>query len=555
MALLVLRNIVLPLPPPKWSAPWIKSEALTARDWLINQLPNVGGIGGGLAGGAAGIESGPGALAARAGGSAAGGFVGSEAQQHLTQHFHPEDPRLTESEIAKRAGVEAAKQAGYEALGMGVGKGIKAIPKVGKLVSSEIRPSEEIIKGERVTQLPAERNPAGIGSGAQRSLKRAGIGKKGFEAVAEGQQESAKKIIRKSVQDSAHTPIAIGEPSEMAEAGSSGLKTRASRLYNQVWASRVEVPFDTQTEKGLIPASGPVRDAWNRVVRRLAVPDDVLVSPNKPIQLMHQFRSELAAAAEGSRDRATGKMDTAGLMLSDEAKNINDLMRNSLKQNPRALLQWETANGLWGRARSLDLVAEALAKVTKGTPPAFQVGGKSARLATEIQGGSFVSKLNDLDREGVLDNAFPDGGKGVRAVADMLERAQEVRASDPALSKLNYITRYGAELTLAGGAGAIASHARKGQQNVSFAAAAVLAFLGARWGENVIAKMMTDETAYPLITKLASATSTEQVSKFAEVLNQLAPTIVRGEVQAVMPRGPKTQQLQRMADEQRNGAQ
>ena len=69
--------------PAKWSLPWAEGKAMTARDWLINQLPAAGGIVGGLIGAGAGSESGPGAVLTATAGAAAGGGLGEDIRQSL----------------------------------------------------------------------------------------------------------------------------------------------------------------------------------------------------------------------------------------------------------------------------------------------------------------------------------------------------------------------------------------------------------------------------------------------------------------------------------------
>ncbi len=102
--------------PAKWSLPWLKSEALTLRDKAVNALPAVGGAVGGLIGGAAGSESGPGAIIPATAGAAAGGGLGEDVRQFMTEHFHPEDKKMTAKEAAKGIGKQAGLQGASELL-------------------------------------------------------------------------------------------------------------------------------------------------------------------------------------------------------------------------------------------------------------------------------------------------------------------------------------------------------------------------------------------------------------------------------------------------------
>jgi hypothetical protein len=108
--------------PKTGSWPWVKSEAMTLRDKAIGLLPTVGGVLGGIAGGGAGLETGPGAVATAALGAGAGGVAGESARQALTEHFHPEDKKMTPSEAMKGIAKEGAGQAIGEATGQTMGR-------------------------------------------------------------------------------------------------------------------------------------------------------------------------------------------------------------------------------------------------------------------------------------------------------------------------------------------------------------------------------------------------------------------------------------------------
>lgn len=106
--------------PSPWSAPGMKSAALTARDKLIQYLPTIGGTVGGLLGASAGggvASAGTAAL-----GAAAGGAGGEDLRQSLTEYFHPEDRRMTAGESARGIGGQAVEQGVSELGGRGLGK-------------------------------------------------------------------------------------------------------------------------------------------------------------------------------------------------------------------------------------------------------------------------------------------------------------------------------------------------------------------------------------------------------------------------------------------------
>lgn len=115
------------------SFPWLKSQFMTLRDKAVNQLPTVGGVVGGLLGAGGGIESGPGALLTGTAGAAAGGGLGETVRQALTEHFHPEDKKMTPKEAATGIGKAAAEQGGSEMVGRGVGNILRPATAVDKL--------------------------------------------------------------------------------------------------------------------------------------------------------------------------------------------------------------------------------------------------------------------------------------------------------------------------------------------------------------------------------------------------------------------------------------
>ena len=98
----------------------IEDRLLTARDWLVNSLPAIGGFAGGMVGLVSGSETGPGAIGTAAAGASAGGVLGEDARQVLTEHFHPEDKRMGPGEAALRLAVAGGEQ-GLQELGGQVG--------------------------------------------------------------------------------------------------------------------------------------------------------------------------------------------------------------------------------------------------------------------------------------------------------------------------------------------------------------------------------------------------------------------------------------------------
>lgn len=113
-------------PPAIGSIPWMKQKAYALANWGANQIPNVEGSAGGLAGGLLGEvvnPAGGGVIGALAG-SAIGGASGEHHRQKVVDAFHmdPYASPVTPGQHLTNMAVEAGKQMGAEALGMGIGK-------------------------------------------------------------------------------------------------------------------------------------------------------------------------------------------------------------------------------------------------------------------------------------------------------------------------------------------------------------------------------------------------------------------------------------------------
>ena len=141
----LLRARVSASPAPKYSLPWIKSKAMTLRDKAINLLPAAGGVVGGLVGGAASPIPIIGAPGTAAVGAAAGGGLGADVRQWMTEHFHPEDKKMTAKESAKDIGKEAGLQGASELLPGLVAKVFRPASAVDKLsFVGNLGPREDI---------------------------------------------------------------------------------------------------------------------------------------------------------------------------------------------------------------------------------------------------------------------------------------------------------------------------------------------------------------------------------------------------------------------------
>jgi hypothetical protein len=134
---------------PEWySLEGLKERAIHARNWLINQLPTAGGIGGGIIGGGVGLESGPGDIAAAAIGSAAGGALGEDAREALFEKLYPMQKKMEPKESAEAIGKSAAVQGFSELLPRMVGRIFRPASTAEKLSwVGKLGPREDIDAG------------------------------------------------------------------------------------------------------------------------------------------------------------------------------------------------------------------------------------------------------------------------------------------------------------------------------------------------------------------------------------------------------------------------
>lgn len=482
---------------------YIEDARQHVADFLSKNAPMIAGAVGSMA---VGPEAG---LLARLGGAAAGGALGGAAQS----------PSSAASAAAKSAAEQAALQLGGEALPALAGGAIRATR-----FANTLAPTEEVINGVSIPQLISERSPDSAAGILQRVLKKYGAGSQDFRAVEAEQTAGTKEALRRGLERTSRTPIASTEPPEAAAAAISGLEKRAHPLYAQLAASRAMIPFD-QTALG----SGPEDAAWRRAVTKLKVPIDTLRYPNKPLYLLQEYRQELQKIALGARGT------TEGYLAREAKKDLDAGIEKSLAAaDPRLLRSWKTANALWARARAIEDLRKELIKVTKGTVPSAQsLQSGAAATPTTIEAGNLVEKLKDLD-EGPhdLSRSFPDGGKAIRAVADLLDKAQKTKTADPSAFPWSRVLRYGAALMgLTGGTALGYLGSGKGGSHPAvaiFATAAILAFIGERYGEKALVALMTDKESAALLEKMANSKTTAVVESAAQRLRQILPQAIRG---------------------------
>lgn len=131
--------------PEKYSTGWFADEARRARDWLVNQLPAAGGMGGGIVGLTSGAETGPGAVGTAMLGAGAGGAAGEAAKERLMEWFHPQMPKPTAGEAA----VKIVGQGALQSLNEVVGDAI-----LGPMMSRAVQPITKSVPDSLFTRFP-----------------------------------------------------------------------------------------------------------------------------------------------------------------------------------------------------------------------------------------------------------------------------------------------------------------------------------------------------------------------------------------------------------------
>jgi hypothetical protein len=127
-------------PLPKWYTPaGIERTVKGARNSIINQLPNLGGLGGALAAG------GPADPVGAVAGAAAGGALGEDARQAIFHHLYPNQKDMTATEAAKNIAEQAGLQAGAEIVPRVFGKLVRPASAVEKLsFAGNLGPGEDV---------------------------------------------------------------------------------------------------------------------------------------------------------------------------------------------------------------------------------------------------------------------------------------------------------------------------------------------------------------------------------------------------------------------------
>lgn len=322
---------------------------------------------------------------------------------------------------------------------------VKKLPSPGDYIRSKVGPRAVPLAGEEVPSLVGEAEPGTRAGRMQTLLKRTGQKAPKFEKALAEQQVAVKNVIRNTAAETsgiigplseepgaamtsaAETTFAKARP--MYEALDNSLQT-VPELFNGAGkvvadaitrARKLGLDIDPNVEESLVFDGKKITKAdnpelWQRLKEQGIVND---AGEGTPLSAAVSIRSQLLKMMRGSSDAAYRAN------VANEVGRINAEMEKALKGSP-LYDNWMEANRLWSKGYALREVADAINSSVTGTPPSVQAEGL-ARIPTKISASGLVERLNDLDREGVLDRAFtPEEASNLRKAADILDRAQKV---------------------------------------------------------------------------------------------------------------------------------
>jgi len=265
-------------------------------------------------------------------------------------------------------------------------------------------------------------------------------------------------------------------------------------------------------------------ELWQRLVDQGIIDDQ---GNGTPLKAYIKVRSELLKMQRITNDAALK------YKINNEVRIMNDNIKGALPKD--AYANWEEANRLWRTGRALEEVGEVIGSATKGTPPYEQARG-IAPVATKMQGADLVAKLNKLDADGVLKDAFPDeeARSNLRKAADILDRSQRARVGKETEQTLTPSRSLGHALAgvkgpLAGAALGIGTELLRGGGLWPTAAGAgigaAVGQLATIYGEYVMVKVMTTVDGVAALEDLEKAERGWQPGRVNTVLGKAAAAV------------------------------
>jgi hypothetical protein len=445
---------------------------------------------------------------------------------------------------------------------------------------AEFRPRTVEVGGEKIPVTVGEAEPESSAGRLQTRLKRSGSGSKSFEKAENAQQEAAKNVIKKTAQKaSGQIGPLQAEPGAVVNDAATASFAQAAPLYESLDESLKTVPgtltnvsklVDTaigrarklgvviDDEGGDISKIHPDKDGaiqwggtkiskatqperWAELVDQGIIDDSGNGTPMKAYRnVISQLKSMQRSSTDGATRFAIGK----------EINTLTNNMDAALKGSGLDEA-WHEADRLWRQGHARIDVAKAITDATKGPRASITPDGM-AEVPTEMQGPSLVKSLDKLLDDGTLEDAFtPDEAKNLRQSALILDRIQKTSTgtgygeSGSRSRAIAHILRGSPGPLIGGGIGAgvglLTGHAMAGLEAGGF-----VGFIVQRIGEQGLIRVMTRLDGMDALESLEKA-------KTPAVADAAMKSILAIGATGAAIQGPKTQQLQKIADDARNG--
>ncbi len=460
-------------------------------------------------------------------------------------------------------------------------------------------PREILVGEDKIPVAVGEAAPESKAGRTQAQLKRSGSGAAQFEKLEATQQEAVKNTLKKTAMGrTAELPETTGDvpytPSEfvgpmqeeagavMDDAATASFR-KAAPLYDALDSSLREVPANfSKVSKIVQDAIAKARKLGIPVEEGEAGADISKIRPDKngaiqwggskiskashperwaklvsdgiiddsgngtPIRTYRMVRSQLLKMQRSATDGAT--RHAIGNEVAAMDANIHEALKGTEFEKT-----FGEANRLWRQGHARIQVADAVKDATKGTPASVQAGGMT-KVPTKLQGASLVDKLNTLADEGVLADAYtPEEVRNLRQSADILDRIQKTPVGKGAGESMSFArglthaVRGFKGPMIGAGIGAGAELLSGGSILRGAEMGAGIGFIVQSIGERALVKLMTT------VDGVKGLKAVESAKTPIDYHNAIVALSVG--VSASALKGPKARELQRMADEQRNGAQ
>lgn len=291
------------------ATPWYK----TGKGWLragLDVLPTAGGVVGGILGAGAGLETGPGAIATGAAGAAAGGGLGEDVRQALTEEFFPLDSRMTPKESAEAMGKQAAAQGTLEAGGRVAGLALRPATKY-------FEKTALATKASGIPLLPSEavhEDPSFLEKLAKGHVFSEGQ-MKNFRIA---QNEKAQNAVEKLANDITKF---TGSREQLGEMVQTGIEThkKAFReaqdaaykaIEKKVGERTIRTPVYGQIDTGLVDAAGKPIVKTQITGYEDRVVDNVMPSRAKIVQFAQKALSDIEAGRSAAGKAPASRFQT-----------------------------------------------------------------------------------------------------------------------------------------------------------------------------------------------------------------------------------------------------